>query len=165
VAVSSDPYRAKFDDEDEVETLDRLSPGRTGDIAPEVSEGPSVDGCVGGHNIQILGGVDGDVVVIGDVYRTRGHDQAPGQPVELDTRSRYRATIQKIFARCPDPVDRALELEQIADFLSRDEPYYWWIGEPYCGKTTLAAAIAAAPPPDVVSTVSAVPAYRTSGRP
>jgi hypothetical protein len=122
----------------------------------------SVDGSVGGPNIQIAGDVGGDVLVVAGVpYIAEFADEAEaslaGQREFTEStlqarinRSRYRATIQKIFARCPAPVDQEIESAMVAEFLASDEPYMWWAGEPYSGKTTLAASIAGAPPPGVV---------------
>jgi hypothetical protein len=149
VTGSSDHHGGPADDDDD--TLDGLSAGAADDIPLEVPSGLSNSGYIAGHNVQVLGDVGGDLFVVGDIHGTLGYDEASGQPAALGTRSRYLATIEKIFARCPEPVERAVEFAQVTDFLTGDEPYFWWIGEPYCGKTTLAAAIAAVPPPDVVT--------------
>jgi len=134
--------------------------------------GSAVFGGVGGHNVQVQGDVHGDLItlsvneVVAESEEPEGTDADAGTGTDTDTddrlpptapqrgtgkRSRYRATIEKIYARCPSPVGREVEQAQVADFLSGNDPYFWWIGEPYSGKTTLAAAIAAAPQPDVVT--------------
>jgi hypothetical protein len=65
--------------------------------------------------------------------------------------SRYGATTAAIYARCPEPAAREHELAVLHEFTSGDEPYLWLAGQPYAGKTTLAAAVAANPPPGVMA--------------
>jgi hypothetical protein len=174
VIDSSDAGREQAGDEDDEDTLVGLSAGAGDDIPLDVPSRLSNSGYVAGPNVQIGRDVGRDVIVDsnivtgnvivdsnlivgsnvfvgGDASAADEYAQALGQPVALDTRTRYQAAIEKIFARCPEPVDRAVEFAQVTDFLTGDEPYFWWMGEPYCGKTTLAAAIAAAPPPNVVT--------------
>lgn len=66
-------------------------------------------------------------------------------------RSRYWSTITKLRARCPDPADRDAELGRLQEFATSGTPYLWLVGEPWAGKTTLAAAFAGDPAPDVVT--------------
>ena len=66
-------------------------------------------------------------------------------------RSRYWSTITKLRARCPDPADRDAELARLQEFATSGTPYLWLVGEPWAGKTTLAAAFAGDPAPDVIT--------------
>ncbi|SNS55057.1 trypsin-like peptidase domain-containing protein [Actinomadura mexicana] len=66
-------------------------------------------------------------------------------------RSRYWSTITKLRARCPDPADRDAELGRLQEFATGGAPYLWLVGEPWAGKTTLAAAFAGDPAPDVIT--------------
>lgn len=66
-------------------------------------------------------------------------------------RSRYWSTVRKLRARCPDPADRDAELRTLQEFATGSTPYLWLVGEPWAGKTTLAAAFAGDPAPDVIT--------------
>jgi hypothetical protein len=50
----------------------------------------------------------------------------------------------------PDPLlGRDAQLAELAQFAAGDEPYGWWQGDPWSGKTALTAWFALHPPPDV----------------
>ncbi|NDU73621.1 hypothetical protein GWI34_13360 [Actinomadura sp. DSM 109109] len=78
-------------------------------------------------------------------------DPAGAGPSAPLRRSRYWSTIAKLRARCPDPADRDAELGRLQEFATGGTPYLWLVGEPYAGKTTLAAAFAGDPAPDVIT--------------
>ncbi|WP_345176154.1 trypsin-like peptidase domain-containing protein [Actinomadura verrucosospora] len=78
-------------------------------------------------------------------------DPGPAGPSAPLRRSRYWSTITKLRARCPDPADRDAELGRLQEFATSGTPYLWLVGEPWAGKTTLAAAFAGDPAPDVVT--------------
>ncbi|WP_092778416.1 hypothetical protein [Actinokineospora terrae] len=115
--------------------------------------GQSVAGFVGGHNVQVHGPVNAPIIVganfIANLPELPARDPL-ATPLSLVGRSRYWATVQKVASRCPSPVGREVEFAQIADFLIGEQPYMWWIGEPFSGKTTLAAALATDPPANVL---------------
>ncbi len=64
-------------------------------------------------------------------------------------RAAYGAEVERVAARCPQLRDRTTELARLAALRHSDEPYHWWRGRPWAGKTALAARFAADPPADV----------------
>ncbi|WP_242889944.1 trypsin-like peptidase domain-containing protein [Actinomadura litoris] len=97
-------------------------------------------------------------------------DEAHAGPAAPVRRSRYWSTITKMRARCPHPADRDAELARLQEFATGATSYLWLVGDPYAGKTTLAAAFAGDPAPEVItvaffvsrSTGSRLADYRTA---
>ncbi|WP_242911433.1 trypsin-like peptidase domain-containing protein [Actinomadura terrae] len=97
-------------------------------------------------------------------------DEATAGPAAPVRRSRYWSTITKMRARCPHPADRDAELARLQEFATGATSYLWLVGDPYAGKTTLAAAFAGDPATEVVtvaffvsrSTGSRLADYRTA---
>jgi hypothetical protein len=65
----------------------------------------------------------------------------------------YATRVAEIAARCPEILDRTTEVAELTAFVRSWNLYGQWVGPPWAGKTTLAAAFAHRPPPgvDVVS--------------
>lgn len=87
---------------------------------------------------SISGSVGGNVVQARDIYNYSG--------------ARPRTVSAKRFV-APDFTDRDAELAEISAFCRGEQGYAWWVGEPWSGKTALAAQVATQPPDgvDVVS--------------
>jgi hypothetical protein len=85
-------------------------------------------------NNSVGGFVAGDVTRFRDAYHCLG--------------PRARGLSPGRFAAA-DFGDRDAELAEIAEFCGGDQPYSWWLGDPWVGKTVLAAHAVTNPPPGV----------------
>ena len=73
---------------------------------------------------------------------------AIGEPAPPRPDLTYRAQVRDIAPVALEA--RSAELADVARFCAREEPYLWWQGPPWAGKTALAAWIVLNPPPGVV---------------
>ncbi|WP_158228089.1 trypsin-like peptidase domain-containing protein [Pseudonocardia sp. MH-G8] len=75
-------------------------------------------------------------------------DELPA--VDAPGRTSVAAYRHQVLDVAPDPLlGRDAELAELAEFARGDEPYGWWQGEPWSGKTALATWFALHPPPGI----------------